>query len=187
MDGIRNTQSKYHTARLGVVVLAMFGFGFALGPIYNALCEVTGLNGKMKLEAAEAFTGAVDTSRWVTVEFVTTVNGGAPMQFRAVSDRVRVHPGEATTVEFIAQNNEAHAIVAQAVPNVSPWNAAKHLRKTECFCFNAQPFAAGEEKRMPMRFVLDPELPPEVEVVTLAYTFFDVTELAQQGKLEPRS
>lgn len=182
-----NSESKRHTARLAVVVVAMFGFGYALGPIYNALCEITGINGKMKLEAVAEKAGAVDGSRFVTVEFVTTVNGGAPMQFRAVTDRVRVHPGEAAMVEFVARNTQAHAIVAQAVPNVTPWSAAKHLRKTECFCFNEQPFAAGEEKRMPMRFVLDPELPPEVEVVTLAYTFFDVTELAQQGKLEPRS
>lgn len=182
-----NAESKRHTGRLSLVVLAMFGFGFALGPIYSAICEATGINGKMKLEAAEAKVVAVDTSRLVTVEFVTTVNGGKPMQFRPAVDRVRVHPGEMASVEFTAQNNEAHDIVAQAVPNVAPWNAAKHLRKTECFCFNAQPFKAGETKQMPMRFVLDPELPPEVEIVTLSYTFFDVTELAQQGKLEPRS
>ncbi len=180
-------EAKRHTGRLAVVVLAMFGFGFALGPLYSAICEAAGINGKMKLAVAEVKNVAVDKSRWVNVEFVTTVNGGLPMQFRAAQSRVRVHPGELATVEFTAQNNQTHDIVAQAVPNVAPWNAARHLRKTECFCFNQQAFRAGEEKLMPMRFLLDPELPPEVETVTLAYTFFDVTELAQQGKLQPRS
>ncbi|MEK6806558.1 MAG: cytochrome c oxidase assembly protein [Pseudomonadota bacterium] len=182
-----NTETKRHTGRLTAVVLAMFGFGFALGPLYSAICEAAGINGKMRLAVADVKNTAVDSSRWVNVEFVTTVNGGRPMQFRAAQSRVRVHPGEMATVEFTAQNNEAHDIVAQAVPNVAPWNAARHLRKTECFCFNQQAFKAGETKSMPMRFLIDPELPAEVETITLAYTFFDVTELAQQGKLQPRS
>lgn len=182
-----NRESRRHTGRLGVVVLAMFGFGFALGPLYSAICEATGVNGKMKLAVADVKNVKVDKTRWVTVEFLTTVNGGLPMRFRPAQDRVRVHPGELTSVEFVAQNNQTHDIVAQAVPNIAPWNAARFLRKTECFCFNQQPFKAGEEKHMPMRFLLDPELPPEVETVTLAYTFFDVTELARQTQLEPRS
>lgn len=176
-----NSQSKRHTGRLVLVVLAMFGFGFALGPLYSAICEATGFNGKMKLAAADVSAVAVDKERWVNVEFVTTVNGGQPMRFAAAQSRVRVHPGELASVEFVAQNNLPHGIVAQAVPNIAPWNAAKYLRKTECFCFNQQTFAAGEEKRMPMRFMLDPELPPEIQTVTLSYTFFNVTELASRS------
>lgn len=176
-----NSQSKRHTGRLLLVVLAMFGFGFALGPLYSAICEATGFNGKMKLAAADVSAVAVDKERWVNVEFVTTVNGGQPMRFAAAQNRVRVHPGELASVEFVAQNNLPHGIVAQAVPNIAPWNAAKYLRKTECFCFNQQTFAAGEEKRMPMRFMLDPELPPEIQTVTLSYTFFNVTELASRS------
>ena len=182
-----NAEQKHHTWRLSGVVAAMFAFGFALGPLYSAICEATGINGKMKLAAADVKSVAVDKDRWVNVEFVTTVNGGRPMKFRAVQDQVRVHPGELTTVEFVAQNNEDHAIVAQAVPNIAPWNAARHLRKTECFCFNQQPFKAGAQKHMPMRFLHDPELPRDVDTVTVSYTFFDVPEFARQGKLEPRS
>jgi cytochrome c oxidase assembly protein subunit 11 len=177
-DG-RKRSSQRHGVRLVVVVLAMFGFGFALGPIYDALCKVTGINGKTSGMQADANAlPAIDTSRWVTVQFVTTVNGGRPWEFRAEQAEVRVHPGQLATVNFHAKNTEGRDLVAQAVPNVAPWNAARHLRKTECFCFNNQPFKAGESKEMPVRFMIDPALPADVDVVTLSYTFFDVTESA---------
>lgn len=181
-DG-RRRNSRQHGLRLVVVVVAMFGFGFALGPIYDALCKVTGLNGKTSGMAADAQAlPAIDTSRWVTVQFVTTVNGGRPWEFRAEQAEVRVHPGQLSTVKFHAKNTEARDLVAQAVPNIAPWNAARHLRKTECFCFNNQTFKAGESKEMPVRFMLDPALPADVDVVTLSYTFFDVTESAAHDK-----
>lgn len=181
-DDARQGQGRRHGVRLVLVVVAMFGFGFALGPIYDAICKVTGINGKTSNMAVDASTlPAVDASRLVTVQFVTTVNGGKPWEFRAETAEVKVHPGQLATVKFIARNTEAHDIVAQAVPNVAPWNAAKHLRKTECFCFNNQPFKAGESKEMPVRFMLDPELPADVDVVTLSYTFFDVTESARNS------
>ena len=119
-------------------------------------------------------------ARTVTVEFVTTVNGGKPWTFAAEQPRLQVQPGKLYTVAFTAQNTQDHAVIAQAVPSVAPWNAAKHLKKTECFCFRQQPFAAGEKKEMPMRFMLDPELPADVDTVTLSYTFFDVTEVAHR-------
>jgi len=169
-----------HTLRLSLVVVGMFGFGYALVPLYDMLCDAIGLNGKVKLEAAAAVPTVVDTSRLVTVEFVTTVNGGRPWKFRAAQPSVQVHPGEMTTVNFFAQNTEGHDLVAQAVPNVAPWDAAKYLRKTECFCFNNQAFKAGEEKTMPVVFVLDPELPADVDRVTLSYTFFDVSDVAMK-------
>jgi cytochrome c oxidase assembly protein subunit 11 len=179
----RQRSSRRHGLRLVVVVVAMFGFGFALGPIYDALCRVTGINGKTSGMQADAKTlPAVDTSRWVTVQFVTTVNGGRPWEFRAEQAEVRVHPGQLATVNFRATNTEARDLVAQAVPNVAPWNAARHLHKTECFCFNNQPFKAGESKDMPVRFMIDPALPADVDVVTLSYTFFDVTESAARQK-----
>ena len=170
-----------HSWRLLVVVVGMFGFGFALGPLYDALCRVTGINGKLSGDVADASAPVlVDTSRLVTVQFVTTVNGGRNWEFRAEQSEIRVHPGQLTTVNFHARNTESYDIVAQAVPNVAPWNAARHMKKTECFCFNNQPFAAGESKAMPVRFMLDPELPADVDTVTLSYTFFDVTESAAQ-------
>jgi cytochrome c oxidase assembly protein subunit 11 len=178
-DG-RLRSSRRHGLRLVGVVLAMFGFGFALGPIYDALCRVTGINGKTSGMVADASAlPVVDESRLVTVQFVTTVNGGKPWKFSAEQAEVRVHPGQASTVNFTLVNTESRDVVAQAVPNVAPWNAAKHLHKTECFCFNNQPMKAGESKDMPVRFVLDPALPADVDTVTLSYTFFDVTESAQ--------
>ena len=177
--------------RLCGLTAGMFVFGFALGPLYSAICEATGFNGKfsgMVADAAEPV--QVDTSRTVTVQFVTTVNGGHDWKFHAEKTSVQVHPGELYTVNFYAENTEDHDIVAQAVPNIAPWDAARHLRKTECFCFNQQPFKAGEGKHMPVRFMLDPALPASVDTVTLSYTFFDVTDLAQSaqsGAAAPRS
>jgi cytochrome c oxidase assembly protein subunit 11 len=173
---------KRHGLRLVVVVVAMFGFGFALGPIYDAICKVTGINGKTSGMAADANAlPVVDESRLVTVQFLTTVNGGKPWEFRAEKAEVKVHPGQLATVNFSLRNTESRDVVAQAVPNVAPWDAARHLRKTECFCFNNQPMKAGELKQMPVRFMLDPALPADVDVVTLSYTFFDVSESAQRA------
>lgn len=179
--------SRRHGLRLLVVVVAMFGFGFALGPIYDAICKVTGINGKTSGTVADAsVTPQVDESRLVTVQFVTTVNGGRNWEFRAEQTEVKVHPGQLATVNFFARNTEGRDLVAQAVPNVAPWDAAKHLHKTECFCFNNQPFKAGESKEMPVRFMLDPALPADVDTVTLSYTFFDVTESAKAPAKDPQ-
>jgi cytochrome c oxidase assembly protein subunit 11 len=172
---------RRHWLRLLFVTLGMFGFGFATVPLYNKLCYAIGLNGKVANEAAAIKTASVDASRTVTVEFLTTVNGGRPWTFRADQATVQVHPGQMTTVSFYMKNTQDHAIVAQAVPNVAPSDAAQYLKKTECFCFNRQPFAAGEERHMPVVFMLDPELPKDIDRITLAYTFFDVTDVAQKN------
>jgi cytochrome c oxidase assembly protein subunit 11 len=172
---------KRHVLRLAGVTAAMFAFGFALVPLYGALCDLTGFNGSTSdLVLASDVQERPDLARRVTVEFMTTVNGGQSWGFAPDVQRLEVHPGQLYTVNFTAQNPHDRAVVAQAVPSVTPWNAAKHLKKTECFCFRQQPFAAGEAKHMPVRFMLDPELPADVDTVTLAYTFFDVTELAQR-------
>jgi cytochrome c oxidase assembly protein subunit 11 len=176
-----NTGARRSTFKFVLVVAGMFGFGFALVPMYNALCDAIGLNGKVKMQASVAEPVQVDTSRTVTVQFVTTVNGGRPWEFRAEEASVKVHPGEMRAVKFYARNTEGRDLVAQAVPNVAPMEAAKHMRKTDCFCFNQQPFAAGEEKHMPVVFMLDPALPKDVDTVTLSYTFFEVEQVAHQG------
>ena len=177
---------RAHGLRLVAVVVAMFGFGFALGPLYSAICKATGINGKFSGEQAASAPLAVDTSRKVKVLFVTTVNGGRPWEFRAEQASVEVHPGEAMTVNFWMRNTQDRDVIAQAVPNIAPWEAAKHLKKTECFCFNNQTFKAGEGRDMPVRFVLDPELPADVDTVTLSYTFFDVTETAAKPSADNR-
>ena len=175
-------ERRRHFLRLSGVAAVMFAFGFVvMPPLYYALCDLTGFNGRtsMLVNPADVHEQP-DTSRTVTVEFLTTVNGGSGYTFAAVQPRVEVHPGQLYTVEFVAQNTRDHAVVAQAVPSISPWNATKHLRKTECFCFRQQQFAAGEEKHMPVRFMLDPELPADVDTVTLAYTFFDAPTVASR-------
>ena len=169
--------------KLAAVVLFMFGFGFALVPLYGAICQLTGLNGKSNgMLVASDVKERVDSSRTVKVQFLTTVNGGRVWSFSADQPQIEVHPGKLYTVYFDATNQQDKDVVGQAVPSVAPWNAAKHLHKTECFCFSQQPFKAGEMKHMPVRFTLDPELPADVDTVTLSYTFFDVTELAQQSE-----
>lgn len=181
MGGAAAAGRRRHVLRLAAVTAGMFGFGFAMVPLYGVLCDLTGFNGRTSMLVNPAdVREQPDASRTVTVEFLTTVNAGQPWEFTAETQRLQVHPGRLYTVNFTARNKDDRAVVAQAVPSVTPWNAAKHLRKTECFCFRQQPFAAGEEKRMPMRFMLDPELPAEVDTVTLSYTFFDAPEIAQR-------
>ena len=181
-------EKQRHFLRLGVLTTSMFGFGYALVPMYYALCNLTGFNGRTQdLSAAASVTERPDDKRLVTVEFMTTVNGGRLWTFSPEQAHIQVHPGKLYTVYFDAQNTQDHPLVAQAVPSIAPWQAAKHLKKTECFCFRQQPFAAGEQKRMPVRFMLDPELPADVDTVTLSYTFFDATELARRASGPPPS
>ena len=146
---------------LGVATIAMFGFGFALVPLYDMLCNITGLNGKSEsiITAAEHIDCAVDEERLVTVQFLTDVNSGMPWEFSAQETRIKVHPGKLNTVMFSAVNRSGKDMVGQAVPSLRPTEAAGYLRKTECFCFRQQTFEAGESRDMPMRFVIDPELP----------------------------
>lgn len=165
--------------RLSTAAAGMFVFGFALVPLYDAVCDLTGFNGRSSgMALAADVTEQVDESRTVTVEFLTTVNGGQPWKFTSEIQRIEVHPGKLYTVNFVAQNPHDQAVMAQAVPSVTPWNAARYLKKTECFCFRQQPFAAHEEKHMPVRFMLERGLPADVDTVTLSYTMFDVTQIA---------
>jgi cytochrome c oxidase assembly protein subunit 11 len=181
------TATRRNVWKLLGVVVGMFGFGFALVPMYNALCQLTNLNGKdTGLLAAADVVEQPDETRTVNVQFLTTVNGGRLYSFKPEQSSIDVHPGKLYTVYFVATNQQDIDSVGQAVPSVVPWNAARHLHKTECFCFNQQPFKANEEKRMPVRFMLDPAIPADVQTMTLSYTFFDVTQLARDaGKTIP--
>lgn len=174
-------EKRRHTLRLSAMTAGMFAFGFALMPLYGLVCDLTGFSGSTSMLVNPAdVREQPDASRLVTVEFITTVNGGRPWTFTAETQRLQVHPGQLYTVNFIARNDRDQPVVAQATPNILPRTATKYLKKTECFCFRQQPFAAGEEKHMPMRFMLDPELPADVDTVTLSYTFFDAPEIAQR-------
>ena len=160
-------------SRLGLVVLAMFGFGFALVPLYDVFCEVTGLNGKTgRIGIEEALSGQVDEAREVTVEFVASVNSDLPWEIKPMVRRITVHPGAVTEVKYWARNTTGETVIGQAVPSLVPGLASKYFNKTECFCFTQQTLKAGEYKEMPLRFIVDPELPENVSSVALSYTFF---------------
>jgi len=154
------------TAQLLVLVVAMFGFGFALVPLYDVFCQLLGINGKTDARAAEVVE-APDLSREIVVEFVTTINEQAPWEFRATVTEMRVHPGKLYNMTFFARNLTAQPLVGQAVPSVAPGQAAKYFRKTECFCFDQQNFSANEGRDMTVVFILDPELPQHVDRITL--------------------
>ncbi|MDD5273489.1 MAG: cytochrome c oxidase assembly protein [Methylovulum sp.] len=161
---------------LVLVVVAMFGFGFALVPLYDVLCDITGLNGKVAATAAKEVVYPIDNSREVTVEFITSLNESAPMLFRPETKKLIIHPGEYYTVNFYAENLTDKPMVAQAIPSISPGLAAEYFKKTECFCFTEQTFKPHEGRTMPVRFVVNPDLPKQYKTITLAYTFFDNTK-----------
>ena len=162
--------------KLCVVVLGMFGFAFALVPLYDVFCDITGINGKTRDTASVYESVEIDTSRKITIEFITRANTGLPWKFEALTKRVEVYPGEMHQVDFYVKNITAKDFVGQAVPSVSPGTAALFLNKTECFCFISQPLKAGAEALMPMKFYVDPQLPEDIRFFTVQYTMYDVTE-----------
>ena len=155
----------------------MFGFGFALVPLYDVFCEITGFGGRTNTTAA-VVEEAPDLSREIRIEFVTTVNSYAPFEFVADRDSMTVNPGQMYFATFTAKNLTGDDKVAQAVPSVAPVAAAEHFVKIECFCFNSQEFAANQERAMPLQFIVDPDLPDYVDTITLQYTFFDTARVA---------
>ncbi len=164
-------------AVLAAIVLGMFGFGFALVPIYNSLCKTLGINGKTYPEAiAYDVRNAKISQREVLVEFVATNNGGVPWAFYPKTHKLKVHPGEMAKLAFYAENTTNHRMTVQAIPSVTPGVAAKYLKKTECFCFTQQTLNGHEAMDMPLLFHLDNDLPTNVKTITLAYTLFDVTD-----------
>ncbi len=155
-----------------LVVVGMFSFGFALVPLYDVFCDITGLNGKTGDQVTLSNGLQVDTSRQVEVEFVASLNANMPWEFRPVQHSVTVHPGQPTQISYIAVNKTDEVIGGQAVPSVAPGLAAGALQKTECFCLTEQRLEPGEQKEMPVIFVVDPELPDDVSQLALSYTFF---------------
>lgn len=165
-------------AKIAVVAVAMFGFGYLLVPLYDVFCEITGLNGKTGRvdEAAVAKRYQPDLTRTVTVQFVANKNLAMPWEFGPVVASMQVHPGKVYATSFTARNPTARSMIGQAVPSVAPGKASRYFNKTECFCFEQQRLAAGESTDMPLRFIVDPNLPADVTTLTLAYTVFDVTQ-----------
>jgi cytochrome c oxidase assembly protein subunit 11 len=176
MTGNTENKNAKLVRTLLFVVVGMFGFGYALVPLYDVLCEVTGLNGKVASSAVKEAGYQIDSKREITVEFMTSLNESAPMEFRAETKKIKIHPGAYYTVNFYAENKTDKAMAAQAIPSISPGPAAEYFEKTECFCFTEQNFKAREAKTMPVRFVVKPAIPEQYKTITLAYTFFDNTD-----------
>ena len=165
--------------KLGVIVLGMFCFGYALVPIYKAICEMTGINvlalGVRQIPGAVSSLPAntqVDLTRTITVEF--DANSRGPWHFKPAQNSLKVHPGELATVMYEFQNVQDRTMSAQAIPSYAPAQAAAHFNKLECFCFNEYTLAPGEKKKWPVAFVIDPKLSRDVSTITLSYTFFEV-------------
>lgn len=156
-------------------VVLMFGFGYAMVPLYNVLCKQLGINGKTSGQAVLDDTG-IDESRTITVQFLATTNAYIPWEFRPRLRTVRMHPGENKAVAYFARNNTDHEMTVQAIPSVTPSGAAKYLKKTECFCFTQQKMKGQEEMDWPLLFHIDKNVPKNVHTITLAYTLFDVTK-----------
>ncbi len=168
---------KKHTFLLLALAVGMFGFTFALVPLYAVFCEITGLNGKTSNQAAlieEIEASSVPADRQVTIEFLASVNRGLAWEFRPLEAKLVVRPGEMHTTTFFARNRAQETLTGQAVPSVSPGQAAKYLKKIECFCFEQQELAAGDEIEMGVSFFVDADLPASIRELTLSYTMFRV-------------
>jgi cytochrome c oxidase assembly protein subunit 11 len=167
--------------RMVIIAMLMFGLGFAIAPYYDAVCNYFGISGRVKEASAEqAF--QVDDSREITLEFVTVVNGEMPLRFRAETSKLKIHPGQYYTVNFYAENTSDKKVVGRAIPSISPAWSSSYLKKVECFCFSEQVFESHKERKMPVRFVVDPGLQADTKEMTLSYTFFDITEKTQTIK-----
>lgn len=167
--------------KLIVVAVLMFGFGWALVPLYRKICEITGINlvtNRDPAVVAQAKNTQVDTSRTITIEFDANERG--PWRFRPHVRHLQVHPGEMVSVTYDLVNLESRAMVGQAIPSYAPLQAAAHFKKLECFCFTQQTLAAGEVRQFPVVFFVDPELPAGLKDITLSYTFFEVAGAVQQ-------
>jgi len=165
--------------KLVLIVLLMFGFGYALVPLYDVLCDITGQNRTLQGATENESKFAVDENREVRIEFITSVNEKTPLTFRAEMPSLMVHPGQYYTVNFFARNISKTGLKAQAIPSISPGLTEEFFKKIQCFCFTTQTFAVNEEKTMPVRFVVDPKLPERFKTITLSYTFFDRTNIIE--------
>jgi cytochrome c oxidase assembly protein subunit 11 len=174
----KQSSNRQLLARLLGMAVIMFGFGFALVPLYDVFCEITGFGGRTNTTAAQAVE-APDLDREIRVEFVTTVNEYAPWTLQPDTDSMLVHPGKLYFATFTAENLADREMTGQAVPSVAPSSAAEHFKKLECFCFNNQEFAAKEARALPLQFIVDPDLPDYVDTITLQYTFFDTMRVSK--------
>ncbi|MFC0398152.1 cytochrome c oxidase assembly protein [Paraburkholderia rhizosphaerae] len=181
-DELNRSFNRSMLVKLIVVAFLMFGFGFALVPMYRAICQVTGLNNLVQRDtsAAEAKNTQVDMTRTISVEFDANARG--PLAFKPEQNSIDVHPGEVTTVMYQVTNPQGRIVDAQAIPSYAPREATEYFKKIQCFCFTQQKLNAHETKLLPVVFVVDPKLPKDVKTITLSYTFFELDAPAAPAK-----
>jgi cytochrome c oxidase assembly protein subunit 11 len=161
------------TRQLWIFAAGSFAFGFALVPLYNVICDVTGYGDRTKLVQASTFTAPEDKNRLVTIELLSDSPAIGDWEFRPEVGTIQVHPGRLSEAKFYAHNLRNQAVVAQAIPSIAPLQATKFFHKTECFCFTPQPFDAQQERELTVRFIVDPKLPVNIDRLTLSYVMYD--------------
>ncbi len=160
--------------KLFIFSLVMFVFGYALVPFYEKFCEVTGINNLLQPDVL-AKENWVDNERWITVEFDANTRG-LPWQFKPLQTSARIHPGESVNVMYQISNDSDREINGQAIPSYSPRSLDKYLKKFECFCFSKQVLKPKEIRQMPVQFMIEPNLPKDIDTVTISYTFFELPD-----------
>ena len=169
-------------AKLGIGAVLMFGFAvFVMPPLYTLFCEITGI-GIRESTAYQPAESGIDTSRTVRVRFGASNDATISWRFEPEMFEIEVHPGERVEVNYLAHNPTRRDMVGQAIPAILPTTAFDYFHKTECFCFNQQPLAAGESAKLPLVFIVDRDLPQRIDLITLSYTLFDVTNRVQLGQ-----
>ena len=179
-SGERQPGNRSLGLRLSLLAVVMFGFAFALVPLYYVFCEITGIRYEIKSAVEGNVEENVDPSRVVDIEFIANRNAGAAWEFEPQQATMQVHPGKLYEISYFARNLAEWDVVGQAAPDIKPALATKHFQKIECFCFTPQRFAAREEKDMPVRFIIDPSLPAHVDTITVSYTLYVAEQLAAQ-------
>lgn len=166
--------------KLFAFALVMLGFTYLMVPVYEKACEVGWIDAKREAEVIVKNT-QVDTSRWITVEFVANVNEDLPWKFEPVQDSVKIHPGQLTHIAYKVTNLTERNMIGQSVASYGPAQAGRYFKKIECFCYTRQPLQANESKEMPVVFVVETDLPEDIRVITLSYTFFELKEEEQSN------
>jgi cytochrome c oxidase assembly protein subunit 11 len=166
-------ENRKLTWQLWLFAAGFLGFGFALVPLYNVLCDVTGYGDRSKLQQAANVIEAPDDTRTITIEFLSSVPTFGSWEFRPERAQIEVHPGRLYEAKFYARNLRDAPVIAQAIPSIAPLQATQYFHKTECFCFRPQPFASQEARELSVRFIVDPKLPATIDRLTLAYAMYD--------------
>jgi cytochrome c oxidase assembly protein subunit 11 len=175
----KNMDNNRLVKQLVLMAIGMFGFGFALVPLYDIFCEFTGFRTQnVRAEISQEM--QVDQERLISVEFIANTSGSSAWEFRPVVSKMLVNPGQIYTTNYIAHNLKNSEVVGTATPDIKPVEMNKYFKKIECFCFTQQDFVANEEREMPVQFVIDPALPEHIERMTLSYTFFENEKLTAE-------